>query len=420
MAGIEPTTPGFAIEAIRPGAKRKEVPDGKVTGLYWVVQPSGAKSSALRYRFAGQPKKLTIGGYPAIGPADARKAAQAALGELARGNDPAAQKREAKVAARAAARAEERAELDVVEKVVDEFIERYAKPNTRDWKETQRLLRKDVVATWQGRRLSEIGKADIHRLLDKMVDRGAAVTANRTFAQLRKLCRWAVSRGILEHNREGIEAPTTERPRDRVLDERELALVWRAAGELGFPYGQIVRLLILTGARRDEVAAARWEEIDLEKRVWNLPAERSKNRRAHSVPLSPAVVEIIERLPRFEGSGFLFSAGKTPPTAFSKAKARLDALITEQNGGEPIPHFVIHDIRRSVASGLASIGIPLHVIERALNHVSGSFGRIVSVYQKHSYADEMRSAFEAWARHVERIVSGQAASNIVALSLARG
>lgn len=406
-----------AIDAIKPGAKRKEIPDGKVTGLYWVVQPSGAKSSVLRYRFAGRPKKLTIGSYPGIGLADARKAAEAARGELARGNDPAAQKSHAKAAAKAAARAEERAELDVVEKVVDEFIERYAKPNTRDWKETQRLLRKDVVSAWKGRRLSEIGKADIHRLLDKMVDRGAGVTANRTFAQLRKMCRWAVSRGIIEHNPcEGIEAPTTERPRDRALDERELALVWRAAGGLGFPYGDIARLLILTGARRDEVAAAGWSEVDLEKNVWNLPPQRSKNRRPHSIPLAPAAVEIIRALPRFEGSDFLFSAGATPPSAFSKAKAKLDVEIAKLNGGEPLPHFVIHDIRRSVASGLASIGIPLHIIERSLNHVSGSFGGIVSVYQKHSFADEMRSASEAWSRHVERIVSGQTGSNVVALA----
>lgn len=403
-----------ALDTIKPAATRREVPDGKVTGLYLVVQPSGSRSWALRYRFGGQPRKLTVGGFPAVGLADARKAAQAALGELARGNDPAAQKREQKVVAKAAARAEKRAELDVVEKVADEFIERYAKPNTRDWRESQRLLRKDIVTAWQGRRLSEIGKADIHWLLDKMVDRGAAVTANRTFAQLRKMCRWAVSRGIIEHNPcEGIEAPTAEKPRDRVLDEHELALVWRAAGELGFPYGQIARLLVLTGARRDEVAAAGWSEIDLEKKVWSLPAERSKNRRPHSIPLSPASAEIIMALPRFEGSPFAFSAGKTPPSAFSKSKAKLDAEIARLNGGEPIPHWVLHDIRRSVASGLASIGIPLHVIERCLNHVSGSFGGIVGVYQKHSFADEMRSALEAWARHVESIVSGKAGENVV-------
>ena len=409
-----------AIDSEKPTGARREASDAKVTGLRLIIQPSGSKSWALRYRFAGQPKKLTIGGYPAIGLADARKAAQAALGELARGNDPAAQKREQKVVAKAIASAEKRAELDVVEKVVDEFIERYAKPNTRDWKETQRLLRKDVVAAWKGRRLSEINKADINRLLDKMVDRGAAVTANRTFAQLRKMCRWAVSRGILEQNLcEGIEAPTTERPRDRVLDERELSLVWRAAGELGFPYGDIVRLLILTGARRDEVAAARWEEIDLKKWLWTLPAERSKNRRPHSIPLAPAALEIIMALPRFEGSGFLFAAGVSPPTAFSKAKKKLDAEVAKLNGSEPLLHFVVHDLRRSVASGLASIGIALHVIERCLNHVSGSFGGIVSVYQKHSFADEMRAAFEAWSRHVGVMVNGKVNGNVIELASAR-
>lgn len=406
----------IAIDALKPGAARREIPDGKVSGLRLILQPSGAASWALRYRFTGKTRKLTIGTYPEIGLADARKLALEALAEIARGNDPGELKQAAKAAAKAAAAVEEREAADLVERVIDEFVERYAKPNTRDWRETHRLLKKDVSSRWQGRRLSEINRADVHRLLDAIIDRGAPIGANRTFAALRKMCKWAVSRGILHANPcDGVDAPSVEKSRDRVLDADELGIVWRAAGGLGWPYGDIVRLLILTGARRDEVAHATWDEIDLKTKTWTIPAERSKNRRAHVVPLSPAAVEIIEALPRFEGGKFLFAPGAAPPSGFSKAKAKLDAAIVEMNGGEPIPHFVIHDLRRSAASGMASIGIDLHVIERVLNHVSGSFGGIVGVYQKHSFSDEMRRALDGWAAHVTRIATGETADNVVQL-----
>jgi len=209
------------------------------------------------------------------------------------------------------------------------------------------------------------------------------------------MCRWAVSRGIIERSPcEGIEAPSTEKPRDRVLSLDELRLVWCAADLLGFPFGPVVKLLILSGQRRSEVGGMEWTELDLEARTWTIPAARSKNRRQHTVPLSPQAIEIIETLPRFSGSKFVFSPGKTPPSGFSKAKERLDKYIASANG-EPIPAWIMHDLRRSTASGLAALGVDLHIIERCLNHVSGSFGGIVSIYQKHSFADEMRDAMEA-------------------------
>jgi hypothetical protein len=185
-----------AIKRIRSVDKRREVPDGKVSGLYLVVQPSGAKSWALRYRRSGIPRKLTLGSYPALVLQEARRKALEALGEIAKGNDPG----EAKTVAREAARAEREAEVDQVERVVDSYIERYAKRETRDWAETQRLLNREIVGTWKGRRLSQIGKADVYALLDKAVDRGAPVTARNAFAAFRAMCRWALSRGILEKN----------------------------------------------------------------------------------------------------------------------------------------------------------------------------------------------------------------------------
>jgi integrase len=404
----------LAIDNLKPGPVRREVPDGKERGLYFVIQPTGAAAWALRYRFSGQPRKLTIGAYPAIGLAKARAEAVRAKAAIADGTDPASTKRTAK----AAKKAEKRAD-DHVEKVVEDFIALYAKPNTRDWKETGRLLNQFANA-WKGRPLAEIDKADIHRVLDSIVARGARVGANRAFAQLRKMCKWAVSRGLIERSPcDGIDPPSAEQSRDRVLDTDELRLVWRAAEGLGFPFGPIVKLLILTGQRRSEVGGMEWGELDLDRGVWTIPASRSKNGRQHVLPLSPQAVEIINGLPRFSGSRFLFSAGKTAPSGFSRAKTRLDKCIAKMNGGEPVAPWILHDIRRSAASGLAALGINLPVIEKCLNHVSGSFAGIVGVYQRHNFADEMRAAMQAWSRHVEAIVSGKPARNIFELATAR-
>ena len=142
----------------------------------------------------------------------------------------------------------------------------------------------------------------------------------------------------------------------------------------------------------------RWAEVDLTARVWTLPAARSKNHRAHEVPLSPQALAILEGLPRIEGErGFVFTTnGNTPVSGFSKARARLGAALPDA------PPFVLHDLRRSCATGMAKLGVDLHVIERCLNHVSGSFGGIVGVYQKHKFEDGMRRAFDAWGAHIER------------------
>jgi hypothetical protein len=220
----------------KPAATRREIPDGKIAGLYLVVQPSGAKSWALRYRIAGRPRKYTVGVFPTVSLTTARNLAQRAAGEIAQGGDPSRRKQTERAAARAAA-----AEIeDLIETVVDDFVTLYAKKKTRDWKETERLLKKDVVPAWRGRRLADIEKKHVVKLLDTIVERGAPVGANRTFAQLRKMCTWAISRGIITRSPcEGVEAPSPEVERDRVLEPQELSLVWRAAGVLPQPYGPV-------------------------------------------------------------------------------------------------------------------------------------------------------------------------------------
>jgi integrase len=403
----------LSIDSLKPGPARREIADGKERGLYLIVQPTGKRAWALRYRFGRKPRKLTIGPYPEISLAKARSAAARAKGSITEGNDPCVQKK----AQRATAMTARRQSSDVVEKVTEDFVKLYARPQTRDWRETERLL-KQFADAWKGRRLAEIDKADIHRVLDSIVARGAPIGANRAFAQLRKMCRWAVSRGIiLASPCDGIDRPSAEKSRDRVLDTDELRLVWRAADDLGFPFGPILKLLILTGQRRSEVGGMEWRELDFDRAIWTIPAARSKNKRAHTLPLSPQAVEIIKGLPRFSGSKFVFSPGVTAPSGFSRAKTRADRLIANASCGEPISPWILHDIRRSVASGMAALGVNLPVIERCLNHVSGSFAGIVGVYQRHDFADEMRAAMERWGRHVASIASSET-SNVVELARA--
>jgi integrase len=404
--------------------KRREVPDGKIGGLYLVVQPSGAKSWALRYRVDGVPKKLTIGAYPAIDLATARKRAQEAMGDVAGGKDPAAIKR----ASRGAARAEREAQVDRVERVAEMFIERHAKPKTRDWRETERMLDKEVVGRWRGRRLSQITRAHVHEMLDEIIDRGAPIRANRVFAQLRKVCRWALSRGIIERSPcEGMTAPSAETRRDRVLSDDEIRLVWQAFELIGWPFGPIGKLLLLTGARRDEVASMEWRELDTETRTWTLPAARSKNKRPHEIPLSDAAAAIIAALPHVEGNaGFVFSTtGRTPVSGFSRAKTAMDATIlelmraeAEAAGADPadvkVPErWTLHDLRRTVATNLQKLGVRLEVTEAVLNHVSGSRAGIVGVYQRHTYTAEKRQALDAWARRLAVIVKGGAPAQVL-------
>ena len=422
------------LKHLRPATARKEIPDGKISGLYFVLQPSGARSWALRYRAAGKPAKLTIGAYPAIDLAAARRLAQKALGEVAEGKDPAANKQ----AARVAAREERLAQNDLVERVVEQFIERHAKPKTRDWRETERMLKNKVAKAWHGRRLSKIGRADVHALLDSIVDAGAPIAANRTFAQLRRMCRWAVERGIIDQSPcLGVRAPSEEAARERTLTASEIILVWRAFDQIGWPFGPMGKLLLLTGARRDEVAGMRWGEVDLASKVykaWTIPKERTKNKRVHEIPLTDAAVAILKALPRIgDGrNGFvLTTTGATAISGFSRAKAIVDATILKgmreeaaQRGGDreavqAPERWTFHDLRRTVATNLQGLGIKLEVTEAVLNHVSGSRGGIVGVYQKYEYVEEKRAALEAWGRYLDALVSGAPAANVVELAKVR-
>jgi integrase len=181
----------------------------------------------------------------------------------------------------------------------------------------------------------------------------------------------------------------------------ELGNIWRAADRIGGPHAALVKLLILTGQRRGEVGGMTWGEFNMDAKLWRLPKERTKNGKPHDVPLSKPALEILGRLPRL-GNFVITFTGTAPVNSFAKTKARLDALLPLGT-----PAWRLHDLRRTVASGLAQLGVNLPVIEKVLNHSSGSFAGIVGVYQHHSFTDEKRLALDAWAAHVMALTAGE-------------
>lgn len=275
-------------------------------------------------------------------------------------------------------------------------------------------MNREIIPAWRGRRLSEISRPDVHDLLDRLVDRGSPVQANRTLAALRRLCNWAIERDLIAVSPcDRVKAPAPETSRDRVLTDDELRLVWQGAEVLGWPFAPIVKLLILTGQRRSEVAGMRWNEIDSTAKNWTIPAARCKNGIEHVVPLASPAIAILESLPRIAGSDLVISfTGRSPFDGFGPAKVRLDAAIAVKNGA-PLPDWRLHDLRRSFATGCARLGVQLPVVEKFLNHIGGSFRGIVGVYQRHDFAHEQRAAIDAWARHVESLVNGAPAANVV-------
>jgi integrase len=188
-------------------------------------------------------------------------------------------------------------------------------------------------------------------------------------------------------------------------DDLELREVWAAADQIGGPFGALVKLLMLTGQRRDEVAKMEWSEVDMNTRLWTLPKHRSKNGEAHDIPLNDPAIAILQALPRIGDRFVLTTDGETPSSNYAKNKKRLDALLPPD-----MPAWWLHDIRRTAASGMARLGVNLPTIEKVLNHASGSFAGIVAVYQRHDFADEKRRALDAWGAQVKRIVSGKAGS----------
>jgi integrase len=377
--------------------RRTEYPDSACPGLHLIVQPTGARSWAVRYRRADRKSvKITLGraGDGGLSLAAARAAAATARLRVEQGIEP-----KAKPVVAPATGA-------TVEAAVGAFLELHAYRKTRHstaWA-AERIFKRLVLPAWRGRTIDSIRRRDVIDLVESVAaDR--PYLANRTLGVLSKFFNWLCARDELAASpAQGVDRPHKEEVRQRTLSDAELRALWLACAGDG-PFGSALQVLALTGARRNEVSHMTWSEIDEERQLWTLPSARSKNKREHVVPLSSQVWAIIDAMPRFAGCDYVFTAdGRSPITGWDKAKVRLSVKAKLDGAG-----WRLHDLRRTCASGMQRLGVPVPVVEKALNHISGSFRGIVSTYQTHDYADEVRVAFQKWSDHVERLVGGKPA-----------
>lgn len=375
------------------GKERVEVWDDKLPGFGVRVSASGTKSFVLMYYTAGKKKRLTLGRFPMMTLAEARRRAHEALATVAEGGEP-----EAKPAV---------ADVGVsFSSAVEMFVAQHCRRHNRasHAQETERVLRTKFVTSWGERPIRSISRADVLRVLDDAVDAGHPSAANHALAAVRKLFSWAVERSLVETSPcTGVSRPAPVMHRDRVLSDDELASVWHGALALAAPFSHIVRLLILTGQRRGEVAGLRWSEVDWLNAVWNIPPARTKNGRQHALPLTPLAIEVLKTVPSVHDELAFPARGNddATPSGFSKIKRRLDEL-------SGVSDWTLHDLRRTLATQLAGMGVAPHVVERILNHASGTFGGVAGIYNRFQYLPEMRAALGMWADHVGKLASNKA------------
>ena len=387
------------LQSLKPKGKRYEVMDSDVPGLGVRVSEAGQKSFILIARYPGSsnPTRRALGEYPSLSLSEARERANDWRVLIRKGIDPKAEESRLK-------REELRKHATTFASVADDYIERHVK-GQRKASDTEREIRKELVAYWADRPVTSIAREDVIALVEAIARRPAPYTAHIVLGHARSLFNWAINRGNygLETSPCDRIKPTTligaKQPRQRTLTDAELRALWQASEAMDYPFGPLYRLLLLTGARKSEVGGARWSEFDLARKVWTVPAERFKSNATHMVPLSEQAVAVLKSIPHFTKGDHLFSTtlGARPVSGFSKAKARLDTLMAPA-----IPPWVVHDIRRTVRTRLASLRIPDMVAEMVIGH--GRKG-IQRVYDQHSYENEMREALELWAARLRDIVT---------------
>ena len=308
-----------------------------------------------------------------------------------------------------AERQAQKAPKNTVHAVAEDWLKRDQASNRR-LPEVKRILDRDVLPAIGDMPITDLRKRDVIGLIDAIADRGSGIMANRTLGIVKRMLTWAAGRDIVESNvAQFVEPPADEIRRERVLSDAELIEVWRAADALGGPYGAGVKLLMLTAGRREEIFGLSEPELDLDGAAIRLPASRTKVKEGRTIPLSPPAVAILRALPRLPGPYLLSATGERPWCDFPRSKRYLDARLP---GMAP---WVLHDIRRSVATGLQRLGARLETIEAVLGHVSGSRRGIVGIYQRHAFEAEARHALDAWGRHVEALLSGEK-DNVVAMT----
>lgn len=385
-----------SIETLTAGKWLTDYWDDRLPGFGVRVAKSGRKTFIVRYSVeGGRKRRLTLGAYPLLSLADARDKAREALTAVARGEDPQGQKK----AERRAPTFGELAEI---------YLERHAKVKKRRWREDERVLRVDLLPHWKRRKAKSIGRQDVSEVLDGIVARGAPIMANRVKALISKIYNFGIGRGIVEHNPcLGVPMPAKAHQRDRVLSAAEIHALWLALDQEEPVMATTFRIRLMTAQRGTEVLTMRWAHIDGD--WWTIPAEVAKNGLTHRVPLAPQVRSLLDELRPVTGSSeWVFASPRREGahiTAVQKAAERI-AKRAEVD-------FVPHDLRRTAASFMTSMGISRLVVSKILNHVESG---ITAVYDRHSYDAEKRQALVRWGGRLEEILSGVSTGNVVRIA----
>lgn len=356
--------------------------DDLVKGFGLRLSQGGTRSWVLVISRGTKKKKVTIGRYPDMSLSEAREAARELLArdQLAKSVSVQVQAPEYS---------------DAVAHFLETYCRRQQSPG---WaKEVERHLT-NHFAGLAGRTLDEIQARDIAAIIDTMMDRPGE--ANHAFSAIRRFFNWAVERGhITVSPCNQLKLPARQGTRDRVLSDDEIRIIWNAATE--YPFGAIVRLLLLVGQRRGETTALKWEYIDFDRSTIFLPRAITKNNRDHTIPFGEMAAAHLQSIPRT--CEYLFPArGYTDRSycGWSKGKVALNKLCQ-------VPQWGLHDIRRTVATNLAGLNTPPHVVEKLLNHASGTISGVAAIYNRFQYLDEMRDALTEWEAKLASIVSGE-------------
>jgi integrase len=390
------------IGAAKPRPDIYEIRDAEESGLRLRVHPGGKRTFVLVARYPSSPKHATrraLGEYPTLKLSEAREQARDWKKLIKKGVDP-------QEAAEEHRREQQRKRANTFAAVAEDFIKRHVS-KTRKAAVAEREIRREFIDRWGDRPITSIIQADVKAVLMEAVDRGAPYQAHNLLVHIRSLFNWAIAQddyGLTSSPCDRIKPKAIigeKKHRSRVLTDAELRAFWAATGKLAYPFGALYRMLALTGQRKSEAANAVWSEVDFDKALWIIPAERMKMDAPHIVPLAPDVLALLASLPRFASGEHLFSTtfGKKPVAGFSKAKRRLDALMREQlKKFEP---WRIHDIRRTMRTHLSALPIEDRVRELVIAHAQPGLHK---VYDQHAYLDEKREALEVWAARLRSIV----------------
>jgi integrase len=377
--------------------------DDKISGLGVRVYRSGRKTWLYQFRLAGRSYKYEIGSTEKVLASKARNDAKIAAGHIANKVNPLDLRR----------RAEEK-HKDEFGELVEEYLKEKLhpiKPNKkpmrpRSYAEVKRHL-EDHCKPFRHRPIRSITQRDVAHLYNNIAKEAGPGAASHTWSTLRAFLHWAMRQGALDNNVAALyDGGGVGEQRNRTLSDAEIAIVWKTCTDDQF--GRIIKLLLLTGARRDEVGHMHLSELDLENAKWLLPGDRSKNRREHLIPLSEAAAHLLTAAVETR-EAFVFGYGNARGfSGWSKAKKALDKRIAD--AGHKIEHWTLHDARRSFASGLQRLKIEPHIIEACLNHTAPKLQRN---YQTFDYEPEKRAALARWAAHVDAVVNGKTIDNVV-------